>query len=148
MRRSIGCVIGLALLAGSCGIGGSGSSPQGSGSVSSSPSSTPGAADPLVGTWRQDYTCQEQVRTFMRTIHHSTPAQLRGLADLRELPSAAPRVVIAEFAPEFAWGPNADTRTARTAAALCKGAPDRSKQMLVRGGTSPSTFPTLFSEVW
>jgi hypothetical protein len=137
-------MMGLVLLAASCGGGGS-ASPS-AGTAPSGPTSSPATAvaDPLVGVWRQDYSCQDQVRTFMRKIRRSTPEGLQGLADGKHLHSAEPGVIIAAYASEFAWGPNADATAPTTAsipATVCKGAPDKSKLMRVQDGLMAFVVP-------
>jgi len=66
MRRVACSLVGLVWLAMSCSQDGSGATtPQNS--VNLSPSSSPSSIpDPLVGEWRQEFTCDDVVRTFRR----------------------------------------------------------------------------------
>ena len=123
MRRIKSTLVGLGLLAMSCGQNGSTEATTPAASPSDSPPSAIPAADPLVGKWRQDFSCQDNVETFHRLA----------LVDYDE---AFYRKWVRS---DFAWGPNRDTATELTPEALCKGAPDRYKIMKVEDG-----YITLF----
>ena len=120
MKRTVGCMIGLVFLAAACGNG-SGSSLVGSASTSAGPTvdASSGSADPLVGVWRQDYSCEQSVRTFHRlTYEHGADGRARYR-----------RYVVHDG---FAWGKKGATEL--TAEALCKGARDRYLLMKVAEG--------------
>lgn len=120
MKRTVGCMIGLVFLAAACGNG-SGSSLVGSASTSAGPTvdASSGWADPLVGVWRQDYSCEQSVRTFHRlTYEHGADGRARYR-----------RYVVHDG---FAWGKKGATEL--TAEALCKGARDRYLLMKVADG--------------
>ncbi len=91
------------------------------------PTTTTAAADPLVGGWRQDFSCEDNVETFHRLV----------LIDYDE---ATYRKWVRS---DVAWGPNSETATELTPEALCEGAPDRYKIMKVEDGyISLFGFPT------
>ena len=120
MQRIVGWMIGLVLLAAACGNG-TGSSPVGSPSTSANPTvdTSPGSVEPLVGVWRQDYSCEQSVRTFHRlTYQHGAEGRAR-----------YERYVVHDG---FAWGKKGATEL--TPEALCKGAHDRYLLMKVADG--------------
>ncbi len=111
-------MIGLALLAAACGNG-SGASTVGSPSPSAGPDVdiSSGSFEPLVGMWRQDYSCEQSVRTFHRlTFEHGADGRAR----------------YTRYVRDFAWGTKGATEL--TPEALCKGAPDRYLLMKVADG--------------
>ena len=120
MKRIVGAVIVLALFDAAC-VHGSGSSQVGSASASarSTVEPTAGSIDPLVGVWRQDYSCEQSVRTFHRlTYEHGADGRAR-----------YERYVVHDG---FAWGKKGATEL--TPEALCKGAHDRYLLMKVADG--------------
>ena len=73
--------------------------------------------DPLVGVWRQDYSCEQSVRTFHRlTYAHGVDGRAR----------------YTRYVRDFAWGTKGATEL--TPEALCNGAPDRYLLMKVADG--------------
>ena len=120
MKRMVGCIIGLVLLAAACGNGAE-SSPVGSPSTSDGPTAdtSSGSVEPLDGVWRQDYSCEQSVRTFHRlTYEHGAEGRAR-----------YKRFVVHDG---FAWGKKGATEL--TPEALCKGAPDRYLLMKIADG--------------
>ncbi len=76
-----------------------------------------GSVEPLVGLWRQDYSCEQSVRTFHRlTNAHGADGRAR----------------YKRYVRDFAWGTNGATEL--TPKALCSGAPDRYLLMKVADG--------------
>jgi hypothetical protein len=124
MERIVGCMIGLVLLAAACGSGAE-SSPDGSPSTSDGPTadSSSGSFEPLDGVWRQDYSCEQSVRTFHRlTYQHGAEGHTR-----------YKRYVVHDG---FAWGRKGATEL--TPEALCRGAHDR--YLLMKVGDGRLTF--------
>jgi len=111
-------MIGLVLLEAACGNG-SGSSQVGSPSTSAGRTveTSTGSVEPLMGVWRQDYSCEQSVRTFHRlTFEHGADGRAR----------------YTRYVRDFAWGMKGATEL--TPEALCKGAPDRYLLMKVADG--------------
>ena len=106
MRRITRILVGLGLLAMLCGQNGSTDATTPARSRVDSPASVSPAADPLVGEWRQDFSCQDNVETFHRLA----------LVDYDE---AFYRKWVRS---DFAWGSDRNTATELTPEALCKGA--------------------------
>ncbi len=120
MKRIVGVVIVLALFVTACGHG-SDLSHVGSASTSARSTVEPSVAsiDPLVGVWRQDYSCEQSVRTFHRlTYEHGADGRAR-----------YKRYVVHDG---FAWGKRGATEL--TPDALCEGAHDRYLLMKVANG--------------
>lgn len=120
MKRIVGLMLVLAFFDAACGHG-SGSSQVGSASTSarSTVQPTGGSMDPLVGVWRQDYSCEQSVRTFHRlTYQHGADGRAR-----------YKRYVVHDG---FAWGRKGATEL--TPEALCKGARDRYLLMKIADG--------------
>jgi hypothetical protein len=90
MKRMLGCLIGLALLAAACGQNDS-ASPAGAASNPAAPStSAPPVADPLKGQWRQEFTCQDVVRTLQRAgFEEVAPEFLQTIEGAARPPSSA-----------------------------------------------------------
>jgi hypothetical protein len=119
MKRIVGCMIGLVLLAAAC-ENGSGTSSVGTPSPSARPAidTSSGSTGSIVGVWRQDYSCEQSVRTFHRlTYEHGAAGRARYKRSVRE---------------QFAWGHEGATEL--TPAALCRGARDRYRIMKVADG--------------
>jgi len=65
MKRSIGAVLAMAMFTVACGSGGS--TPRTSGAATMPPSSVSSLApEPILGTWRMEYTCDKFLRAFTR----------------------------------------------------------------------------------
>lgn len=90
MKRTIGCLIGLALLAAACGQKDA-TAPAGATSNPAAPStSAPSAVDPLQGQWRQEFTCQDVVRTLRRAgFEEVVPEYLQNIEGAARRPSSA-----------------------------------------------------------
>jgi len=91
MKRMLGCLVGLALLAAACGQKGS-SSPAGATSnpVTPSTSAPPVVADPLEGQWRQEFTCQDVVHTLRKAGFEAVaPEFLQTIEGAAKAPSSA-----------------------------------------------------------
>lgn len=65
MKRSIGAILVVAMMTAACE---SGSSTPPSGGAATTPTSSIGslAPEPILGTWRQEYTCEKFLRAFTR----------------------------------------------------------------------------------
>jgi hypothetical protein len=114
MKRIVGAMIVLALFDAACEYG-SGSSQVGSASTSARST----VESPLVGVWRQDYSCEQSVRTFHRlTYQHGADGRARY------------KTYVVHGG--FAWGKKGATEL--TPEALCKGAPDRYLLMKIADG--------------
>lgn len=114
------------------------------GQIGSSParSQTPPRppSDPLEGEWRQTYTCEDNVRTFITNMHVISPRARRAMAETTGLSTALPDL-IAYYVRDFAWGPSAGTATRLTPQALCAGAGDRTEIMRVADGRMTFSSP-------
>jgi hypothetical protein len=90
MKRTIGCVIGLALLAAACGQEDS-TAPAGATSTPVVPSTSASqVVDPLKGQWRQEFTCQDVVRTLQRAgFEEVAPEFLQTIEGAARPPSSA-----------------------------------------------------------
>ena len=67
MKRLLGCLIGLALVAAACGQQSPTSKAETtSNNAAPTASTAAAAADPLTGEWRQQYTCADVVRTLQK----------------------------------------------------------------------------------
>jgi hypothetical protein len=65
-KRMLGCLIGLVLLAAACGQKDSTAPARAASNPAAPSTSAPPVADPLRGQWRQEFTCQDVVRTLQR----------------------------------------------------------------------------------
>jgi hypothetical protein len=114
MKRIVGLMLVLAFFDAACDYG---SESSHVGSASTSARST--VESPLVGVWRQDYSCEQSVRTFHRlTYQHGADGRARYM-----------KYVVHDG---FAWGRRGATEL--TPEALCKGARDRYLLMKVSDG--------------
>lgn len=125
IRRTIGVITLTGMLA-AC--GGSADPPQNS--ESSSQAKT---VDPLEGEWRQTYTCEDNVRTFIANMQLITMEARKGMAETTGLSTALPGLVD-YYIRDFAWGPNAKTSIELTPTALCSGAETRTTTLRVDNG--------------
>ena len=125
MERLVRGVVGLAFLVVSCSQTGSPGVSETTSSSSVSPSSA-APADPLVGVWRQDFSCEDNVRTFRRLINvdYGYPLYAKWVRS------------------DMSWGPHSETATELTPEALCEGAPDRHRVMKIEDGV------IVFFEDW
>jgi hypothetical protein len=77
MKRLLGWLIGLTLIAAACGQRGPTSRSGAESTGTSSPSSTaPAVADPLTGQWRQEFTCPDVLRTLKRAGFEEVPLHI------------------------------------------------------------------------
>jgi hypothetical protein len=91
MKRMLGCLIGLALLAAACGQNDS-ASPAGAASNRAEPTTSvaPAAADPLEGRWNQEFTCRDVVRALQGTgFEEVAPEIIRSAEGAARPPSSA-----------------------------------------------------------
>jgi hypothetical protein len=90
MKRLLGCLIGLALVAAACGQQNS-TSKAGTASNRAAPtaSTAAAAADPLTGEWRQQYTCADVVRTLQKAGFAEVLPKLLVDSQLAANPSSA-----------------------------------------------------------
>ena len=89
MKWMLGCLIGLALLTAGCGQKDS-TAPTGatSNSAAAATSAPPVVADPLKGQWRQEFTCQDVVRTLQRAgFEEVAPEFLQTIEGTAKAPS-------------------------------------------------------------
>jgi len=117
MTRIARCVLALGLLAMSCEQNGPTAAPSSGSSGDDPPVSVSPVVDRLVGEWRQDFSCEDNVTTFHRLV----------LIDYDE-------AFYRKWVRDFAWGPHAATATRLTAKSLCEGARDHFRVMKVEGG--------------
>ena len=125
IRRTIGVITLTGMLA-AC--GGSAEPPQ-----NSEPSSQAETVDPLEGEWRQTYTCEDNVRTFIANMQLITMEARKVMAETTGLSTALPGL-IDYYIRDFAWGPNAKTSTELAPTALCSGAETRTTTLRVDNG--------------
>ncbi len=104
-------------------------------SESGAPSVSVSPTSPLEGEWHQDFTCEEQVRTFQENLSEQTREQNQALASLAGNDDVSYETLVSEYSREFAWGPNAETATSLTPESLCKGASDRERTIRFQGAT-------------
>jgi len=81
MKRLIGCLVGLVFIAAGCGQKGPTSPSGGALTAAPPPSSAAVTVDPLTGRWRQEFTCQDVVRTLQRAGFGKTAAMAHIIRD-------------------------------------------------------------------